>query len=186
MNNSILPLIPKVENPSRALDFKSIVCCNTIYKCISKMICSRLANVPLMLVNQNQGVVIKNSTIAHNILIFQDLIKGYNRKNSSPRCVMKIDLRKAYDKIDWHFLEDLLKAFHFPSRFIHWIMVCLKGTSYSFMMNVGCKGVLMGKRSQTRRSYLPFAICVSHGIPQDFSFKLLTIRISDFIPCAKG
>ncbi|XP_062093636.1 uncharacterized protein LOC133799654 [Humulus lupulus] len=73
INNITLTLIPKVANPSKAVDFRPIACC-------------------------------------------------YNRRNISHQCVMKIDLSKAYDTIDWLFLEDLLKAFCFPSRFIHCIM----------------------------------------------------------------
>ncbi|XP_062113231.1 uncharacterized protein LOC133824364 [Humulus lupulus] len=62
-----------------------------------------LAKVLPSLINQNQGVFVKNRLLAHNILILQDIIKGYKRKNISPRCVMNIDLSKAYDMLDWHF-----------------------------------------------------------------------------------
>ncbi|XP_062088799.1 uncharacterized protein LOC133795363 [Humulus lupulus] len=75
-----------------------------------------------------------------------DLIKGYNRKNSCPRCAMKIDLSKAYDTIDWGFLEDLLNALCFPSRFIKWVMVCLRGTTYSLMMNGRIQGQFKGEK----------------------------------------
>ncbi|XP_062080841.1 uncharacterized protein LOC133785636 [Humulus lupulus] len=114
INNTTLSLIPKVENPSKAVDFRPISCCNTLYKCISKMI--------------------------------YDLIKGYNRRNISPRCVLKIYLSKAYNTIDWLFLENLLKALCFPSRFIHWIMVCLRGTTYSLMLNGRIQGKFIGRK----------------------------------------
>ncbi|XP_062118559.1 uncharacterized protein LOC133832201 [Humulus lupulus] len=93
--------------------------------------------IPILpkLINQNQGAFVKNRSIAHNILIIQDLLKGYNRKRVSPRCLMKIDLSKAYDSIDWDFLENLLNTYKFPGKFIKWIMVCLRGSSYSILMN---------------------------------------------------
>ncbi|XP_062100441.1 uncharacterized protein LOC133806344 [Humulus lupulus] len=118
LNDTVLALIPKVVQPTNAADFKPIACYTTIYKCISKMLCGRLAAVLPSLINQNQGAFIKHRSLAYNVLIFQDLIKGYNRKNSSPLCAMKIDLSKAYDSIDWDFLENLLNALCFPSRFI--------------------------------------------------------------------
>ncbi|XP_062075990.1 uncharacterized protein LOC133780132 [Humulus lupulus] len=134
----------KVDQPSTAADFRPIACCTTIYKCISKMLCSRLAAILPSLINSNQGAFIKHRTLAYNVLIFQDLIKGYNRKNSSPRCAMKIDLSKAYDSIDWDFLENLLKALCFPSKFIRWIMICLRGTSYSLLLNGRIQGQFQG------------------------------------------
>ncbi|XP_062118804.1 uncharacterized protein LOC133832483 [Humulus lupulus] len=100
LNETLLVLIPKVDQPTNAADFRPIACYTTIYKCISKMLCGRLATFLPSLINQNQGAFIKHRSLAYNVLIFQDLIKGYNRKNSSPRCAMKIDLSKAYDFID--------------------------------------------------------------------------------------
>ncbi|XP_062075993.1 uncharacterized protein LOC133780131 [Humulus lupulus] len=143
----IISLIPKVDSPSKVVDYRLIACCNTLCKCISKMLCVRLAKVLPVIVNQNQGAFIQNRSLAHNILIFQDVFKGYSRKNVSPRCVIKMDLSNAYGSIDWYFLEDLLKAYCFPSRFIHWIMVCLKGTSYTLLMNGRLQGGFSGKKN---------------------------------------
>ncbi|XP_062104354.1 uncharacterized protein LOC133815539 [Humulus lupulus] len=135
LNSTILALIPKVTQPSNASEYRPIACCNTLYKCISKMLCNKLIPILPKVVNQNQGAFVKNRSIAHNILILQDLLKGYNRKRVSPRCLMKIDLSKSYDSIDWNFLESLLNAYKFPGRFIKWVMVCLRGSSYSILMN---------------------------------------------------
>ncbi|XP_062113165.1 uncharacterized protein LOC133824300 [Humulus lupulus] len=77
----------------------------------------QLTSILPKLVNQNQGAFVKNRSLAHNVLILQDLLKGYNRKRSSPRCLMKIDISKAYDSIDWDILENLLNAFKFPVIF---------------------------------------------------------------------
>uniref|UniRef100_A0A803PRQ9 Reverse transcriptase domain-containing protein n=1 Tax=Cannabis sativa TaxID=3483 RepID=A0A803PRQ9_CANSA len=76
----------------------------------------------------------------------EDLLKGYTRKNVSARCIMKIDLSKAYDTVDWNFVEDLLRLLCFPSRFINWIMTCLKGTSYHLLLNGRIQGSFKGKK----------------------------------------
>ncbi|XP_062113952.1 uncharacterized protein LOC133824956 [Humulus lupulus] len=90
------------------------------------------------------GAFIQHRSLACTVLILQDLIKGYNRKHCSPRCLMKIDINKAYDSIDWDFLENLLKALRFPGRFIRWIMVCLRRTTYRLMMNGRIQGCFQG------------------------------------------
>ncbi|XP_062081092.1 uncharacterized protein LOC133785893 [Humulus lupulus] len=110
------------------------------------MLCNRLNLVLPALISQNQGAFIKNRFLAHNVLILQDLLKGYNRRNVSPRCIMKIDISKAYDSIDWNFLENLLNALCFPKRFIKWIMVCLKGSSYALVLNGSIQGRFQGAR----------------------------------------
>ncbi|XP_062074810.1 uncharacterized protein LOC133778804 [Humulus lupulus] len=69
---------------------------------------------------------------------------NYNRKNTSPRCALKIDLSKAYDTVNWCFLERLLVCLRFPTRFIHWVMVCLRSTSYVLMMNGRLQGGFQG------------------------------------------
>uniref|UniRef100_A0A803PTY5 Reverse transcriptase domain-containing protein n=1 Tax=Cannabis sativa TaxID=3483 RepID=A0A803PTY5_CANSA len=68
-------------------------------------------------------------------MIFQDLLKGYTRKNVLASSIMKIDLSKAYDTVDSQFMEAMLSQLCFPSRFINWIMTCLKGTKYHLLMN---------------------------------------------------
>uniref|UniRef100_A0A803P4A6 Reverse transcriptase domain-containing protein n=1 Tax=Cannabis sativa TaxID=3483 RepID=A0A803P4A6_CANSA len=113
LNVTVISLIPKVINPSSAKDYRPIACCNTVYKCISKMICSRLSEVLPTLVDSNQGAFIKDRSLAHNIMIFQDLLKG---------------------------------MLCFPSRFISWIMTCLKGTNYHILLNGRIQGSFKGKK----------------------------------------
>ncbi|XP_062103589.1 uncharacterized protein LOC133814674 [Humulus lupulus] len=146
LNGTILSLIPKVVSPSKATDYHPIACCNTLYKCISKMICFRLAKVLPMIIHQDQGAFIQNRQLAHNILILQDILHGYSRKNISPRCVIKIDLSKAYDSVDWKFMEDILNVFCFPRKFVQWIMNCLTGTSYTLLFNGRLQGSFEGKK----------------------------------------
>ncbi|XP_062118352.1 uncharacterized protein LOC133831968 [Humulus lupulus] len=100
LHETTLSLIPKVANPSRAVDYRPIACCSTLYKCMAKLICKRLALVLPDLIKPNQGAFVKGRSIAHNIMIFQDLIKNYGRVFTSSICTIKIDLSKAYDTVD--------------------------------------------------------------------------------------
>uniref|UniRef100_A0A803PJR9 Reverse transcriptase domain-containing protein n=1 Tax=Cannabis sativa TaxID=3483 RepID=A0A803PJR9_CANSA len=59
---------------------------------------------------------------------------------------MKIDLSKAYDTVDWQFVEVLLRHLCFPARFISWIVTCLKGNHYHILMNGRIQGNFKGKK----------------------------------------
>uniref|UniRef100_A0A803QHM1 Reverse transcriptase domain-containing protein n=2 Tax=Cannabis sativa TaxID=3483 RepID=A0A803QHM1_CANSA len=100
MNEMVIALISKSEALIDAKDYRLIACCNTIYKCVSKMLSSRMSVILSWLVNNNQGAFVKNWLLTHNFLIFQDVLKGYTRKNIFARCIIKIDLNKAYDNVD--------------------------------------------------------------------------------------
>lgn len=49
--------------------------------------------------------------------------------------MLKVDMQKAYDSVEWIFVEQVLKGLHFPSKFTQWIMMCLKTLSYSILIN---------------------------------------------------
>ena len=79
-NIPAITLIPKVPCPSQPGDFRPISCCHTLYKCISKPICSRLKRVLGRVINQTQGAFVAGRLISHNILLCQDLVKHYSKK----------------------------------------------------------------------------------------------------------
>ncbi|XP_062102994.1 uncharacterized protein LOC133813986 [Humulus lupulus] len=183
LNETVISLIPKVADPKSASDYRPIACCNTLYKCISKLLCTRLSEVLHFLVHSNQGAFIKNRNLAHNIMIFQDLLKGYTGKNISARCIMKIDLSKAYNTVDWHFVEELLKNFCFPSRFINWILVCLKGMSYSLLMNGRIQGSFKGEKGLRQGDPISPLLFV---LIMEYLTRLLAHNADDLIIFCKG
>ncbi|GAB2271839.1 hypothetical protein Dimus_038936 [Dionaea muscipula] len=119
-NTTIIHLIPKVENPSK--------------------------RVLPSLVDQAQSGFVGGKRIVDNILLCQELMAGYDRRDISPRCVAKIDIRKAYDSVSWSFVRELLVELGFPSRFFCWIMECITTVTFSFDINGKLGGFLRGER----------------------------------------
>ncbi|XP_021751017.1 uncharacterized protein LOC110716680 [Chenopodium quinoa] len=118
VNCTTLSLIPKIEQLESVIDFRPIACCNVVYKCITKLLCLRLKVVLPDLISQSQTGFVENRQIIHNISIIQDLVSHYGRKNAPSSCLLKVDIKKAYDSVKWEFLEEMLIAFGFPGKFV--------------------------------------------------------------------
>ena len=143
-NTTNLALIPNVQHPSNASEFKPISCCNVVYKCISKLLSSRLKEVLPELISESSWAFIKGRELLFNVLVCQEVARGYERKNIAPRCMMKIDLKKAYDSIHWDFIQELLMNLKFPQEFIKSVMACITTTSFSINLNSCSAGHFKG------------------------------------------
>ncbi|KAL2933146.1 hypothetical protein RDABS01_016265 [Bienertia sinuspersici] len=102
-----LTMVPKVQTPSTVSEYRPIACCSTIYKCISKLLCSRLSLVLPDIISQNQGAIVSGKSIMHNVLICQDLMRFYRPSQIQDCCMFKLDVKKAYDIVSWGLCQIL-------------------------------------------------------------------------------
>lgn len=70
-----------------------------------------------------------------NINLLQELLWQYGKKEVSPRCIIRIDFKKAFDSVEWPFLRHLLMLFGFLARFFHLIIEGVETTSFSVVVN---------------------------------------------------
>ena len=91
-NAAFINLIPKIDSPFLVKDFRPIACCNTVLKIISKILVRRIRPLLPDLVSYNQRAFVPGRRISDNIAVSQDLVKGYDCRTTSPRCLMQIDL----------------------------------------------------------------------------------------------
>ena len=150
-NTTLIAMIPKVPNPSRMEEFRPISCCNTIYKCISKLIAKRIQMVLPSIVDNAQSAFIKGRKISDNVLLAQDLLRDYHKVGGCPRVAAKVDIMKAYDSVSWEFLIDLIDILGFPPNMQMWIKACVTTPRYSINFNgesigyfEGAKGLRQG------------------------------------------
>ncbi|XP_074288629.1 uncharacterized protein LOC141613783 [Silene latifolia] len=165
VNATLITLIPEVELPQDVTQFRPIACCNSIYKCISKVLCNRLSIILPDIISPSQSAFVKGRDIVENILICQDLVKLYNRSVVSPRVIMKIDLQKAYDSIEWSFVSNMLSSLNFPPIFTKLILKCVTTPSYTLALNEETFKFFHGKRGLRQGdpiSPLIFVICMEY------------------------
>ncbi len=125
INCTLVTLIPKSAEAKTVKDMLPISCCSTILKIISKILTDRLSNVINLVVDDSQYAFLMGKNIHDNIFLAQEMVKGYGRKGCSPRCLIQMDIQKAYDTVEWGALEAILKELGFPGIFIRWIMLCV-------------------------------------------------------------
>ncbi|KAJ9536687.1 hypothetical protein OSB04_un000160 [Centaurea solstitialis] len=146
LNHTLICLLPKKPNASSVSDFRPISCCSVLYKCISKVIVNRMKPFLDGLVDRSQSAFIPGRRIVDNILMAHELVCGYHLDSGRPRCAFKIDLRKAYDMVDWRFLINMLEGFGFHPVLVAWIKEMLSTTTYSVAVNGESWGHFHGKR----------------------------------------
>ncbi|XP_074288545.1 uncharacterized protein LOC141613701 [Silene latifolia] len=145
VNTTLLALVPKKEVPLTVQDFRPITCCSVVYKTISKIIANRLQKVLPELVGNEQAAFIKGRSIFENIMMSQNLIKGYNQSLISTRCLIKVDIRKAFNSLQWEFIRQMLHGLGSPSQFFKWTMGCITSPWFSLKINGTLYGFFPGK-----------------------------------------
>nr|GEW67696.1 hypothetical protein [Tanacetum cinerariifolium] len=146
INHTFLALIPKVTNPTKVMDYGPISSCNVLYKCISKIISNRIIDALKEVISHNQSAFVPGRRISDNILMTQELMHNYHRKSGPPRCAFKVDIQKAYDTVNWGFLENILFCFGFHTSMTKWILACVTSASYSICINGEVHGYFNGMR----------------------------------------
>lgn len=145
-NATILTLIPKKPNAVLISDFRPISCCNTVYKVIAKLLANRLKKVLRSVISNTQSAFIPGRLLVENVLMATELVQGYNWKNISKRSILKVDLKKAFDSLNWDFILFILKALSFPDSFVNLIAQCITMTRFSVAVNGELGGYFRGSR----------------------------------------
>lgn len=136
-NHTNLCLIPKIQPPTSMKDFRPIALCNVLYKIISKIMVSRLKPFLTHVVSPNQAALIPRRQIQDNILLAHEVFHSLQVRKRCANSIMavKTDISKAYDRIEWSFLEKVLRLKGFCEKWISLIMKCVTSVSFSVMIN---------------------------------------------------
>jgi len=134
INSTFIALIPKVECPQRLNDFRPISMVGSLYKVLSKVLSNRLRKVMSSVISENQSAFIHGRQILDGILIANEIVEDAKRLKKD-LLLFKVDFEKAFDSIDWSYLEAVMKKMNFPTLWRKWIMECVSTASASVLVN---------------------------------------------------
>lgn len=137
LNQTHIALIPKLKNPTNAAQYRPIAFCNFSYKILSKVLVNRLKPFMLDLISENQSAFVQDRQIQDNIIVAHEafhLLKLCKTGNDGA-FGLKLDMNKAYDRVEWSFLENVLIRMGFDLSWIAVVMNCVNSVSYSVLLN---------------------------------------------------
>ncbi|KAA3469259.1 LINE-1 reverse transcriptase isogeny [Gossypium australe] len=136
LNNTLLVLIPKKNNPEDFSQFHPISLCSVLYKIVMKVIANRFKVVFLNYISAKQAGFIAGRNISDNIIIAQEVIHSMrNKQRGKNWMVIKLDLEKAYDRVSWKFIEVSLVAAGIPEKLRKVIMSSISSSTMQILWN---------------------------------------------------
>lgn len=147
-NETHVRLIPKHTGAKHVGDYRPIALCNVFFKIISKMLSIRLKPVLQEVISENQSAFTAGRAISDNVLITHEVLHFLKLSQAQVRCTMaaKTDMSKAYDRVEWKFLAQVMQRMGFHSIWINWIMQCISTVSYSYLINDTAQGSVTPQR----------------------------------------
>ena len=122
-NDTTIVLIPKIQNPEQVKDLRPISLYNVLYKVVSKVLANRLKVVLQVIISTSQSAFVPGRLISDNTLVAYEILHYMRskRRGKVGYAAVKLDMSKAYDRVEWLFLSDMMSRMGFSQAWIELI-----------------------------------------------------------------
>ena len=104
------------------------------YKILTKTIAKRIEKVLPNIINVDQTCYVKGRYIGENIRLIQDVLHFTNLTKQKGIAIF-LDFKKAFDSIEWPYLNAALELFNFGPDISSWIKIFYKDVSSCVINN---------------------------------------------------
>ncbi|KAL5781698.1 hypothetical protein ACOSP7_006727 [Xanthoceras sorbifolium] len=148
LGKTVVVLIPKVKTSVRIEEFRPISLCNVLYKLIAKVLANRLKLVLDDVISPSQSAFVSSCLIMDNIVVAYQCLHHLrnSRSGSKGHIALKLDMSKAYDRVEWGFLQKIMERLGFSLGWISKVMGCVSSASYVFLVNGEPRDRIIPKR----------------------------------------
>jgi hypothetical protein len=135
-NHTFIALVPKQSGSHTVHHFRPISLCNIVYKIITKILANRLKLLLPKIISPLQSAFVPARNIQDNVILAHELLHSFkNKKGKGGFMFLKLDMEKAFDKMEWSFLLAIMGKLGFHSTWINWIRICISSSSFSILIN---------------------------------------------------
>ena len=127
-------LIPKVSSPLDSKEYRPISLLGCLYKLLAKVLARRLAAVMNFIISTSQSTFLKGRNLVDGVLVVNELV-DYAKKAKKECLIFKVDFEKAYDSVDWGFLEYMMRRVGMCDKWVAWIKACVFGSTMFVLVN---------------------------------------------------
>lgn len=148
INNTFICLIRKTKNLQKITEYRPISLCNIIYKLILKVLANRLKTILDKVIIKAQSAFVLGRQITNNVVVAFETMHSIakRKKGKAGLMVIKLDMSKAYDRVEWDYLKAIMGKMGFNERWISLIMMCVTTVSYEVLINGEPRGKITPSR----------------------------------------
>ena len=134
INKALVSLLPKKEGALEVRDFRPISLVHGAIKIFEKVLACRLVEELPKLVGNHQSAFVKGRSLHDNFILVQSMAHRLHALRSSS-VLLKLDISKAFDSVQWPFLIEVLNQMGFGPRWRSWICGILATSTTRIMVN---------------------------------------------------
>jgi hypothetical protein len=129
LNFGIITLLPKEQEAKKIQQYRPICMLNVSFKIFTKVLANRISSLACRIIRPSQTAFLPGRYILEGVVILHETLHELQRKKQKG-LILKLDFEKAYDKVNWTFLQQVLRMKGFSGKWCQWIKKIVRGVAF--------------------------------------------------------